>query len=376
MTTSLRVVVGITSRSWGGNEKWAADAARGLRDRGHAVTVMWSYEPVRRELERRRLRSRRVRLWGDLNPIGFGSLTALLRRERPDVLLLTKQREYWMGGHAARLAGRPLVVLRMGLRRSLRDDHKRRTVFGKLADLIIVNSSCVRDTLLESPWVDPARVAVLLNSVALDSIPEGEGRRLIESLGVPRGAPVVCGAGRLTRQKGLDVLIDSFALVLGRVPSARLLIIGEGGQREALERAASDAGVAGSVLFAGHREDVRELLSGVDVYALSSRNEGMANTLLEAMSVGAPIVATDVSGTAEAVTNEKEALVVPPEDPVALAEATLRLLDNRDLASSLGSAARHRAESKFGRERMLEELEGLLVEGIARKRRDASAPRP
>jgi glycosyltransferase involved in cell wall biosynthesis len=369
MSRPLRIVVGITSRSWGGNETWAADAARALADRGHDVTVLWTHEPVRRELARRGLVARRVRLWGDLNPAGFAHLVALLRRERPDVLLLTKQREYWMGGLAARLAGRPLVVLRMGLRRKLRDDYKRRTTFGRLCDLIIVNSSAVRETLLESPWVDPSRVAVLLNSVSLEPVSREAGRRLVRSMGVPTEARVVCGVGRLTRQKGFDALIAAFALVRGRVPDARLVILGEGGQRGPLGEAAERAGVAEAVTFAGHREDVRKLLAGVDVYALSSRNEGMANTLLEAMSVGVPIVATDVSGTAEAVTDGVEALVVPPEDVAALANAIVRLLTEPALAASLGRAAFERARAQFGRERMTDELEGLFRRGISRKAR-------
>ncbi len=365
MSEPLTIVVGITSRSWGGNEKWAADAARGLADRGHRVTALWTHEPVRRELERRGLSRIRVHLRGDLDLVGLASLVSVIHRERPDVLLLTKQREYWLGGVAARMAARPLVVLRMGLRRRLRDDFKRRMSFGRLADLIVVNSSAVREALLESNWIDPRRVKVILNSVASGPLPDGEGRRLVEAVGVPDGARVICGAGRLTRQKGLDLLIEAFAIVRQRIGDVRLVILGEGGQRRALERAAEEAGVAGSVVFAGHREDVREILSGVDVYVLSSRNEGMANTLLEAMSVGAPIVATDVSGTTQAVTDGVEALVVPPEDVGALADATIRLLEDRRLAASLGRAARERAVEAFGRQRMIDELELALRDGLA-----------
>lgn len=368
MTRPLGIVVGITSRSWGGNEKWASDAALGLAKRGHRVTVLWTHEPVHRELTARGLRSRRVRLRGDLDPVGFVSLVSVLRRERPDVLILTKQREYWLGGLAARLTGNPLVVLRMGLRRRLRDDFKRRASFGRLADLIIVNSSDVRETLLESAWIDPDRVLVLLNSVSLDPVEGGQGRRLVESLGLPSGSPVVCGAGRLTRQKGFDLLMESFVMVRKSVREARLLILGEGGQRQALEQKAASVDVSDRVVFAGHRGDVREVLSAVDVYVLSSRNEGMANTLLEAMSVGAPIVATDVSGTTEAVTDGVEALVVPSEDASALADAIVRLLEDRALASELGNAARKRAEAQFGRERMMGELIEALERGLARKR--------
>jgi glycosyltransferase involved in cell wall biosynthesis len=368
---SLRVVFGVTSRSWGGNEKWAAEAARGLAARGHRVTVLWTHPSVLEELAARGLPSRRVRLWGDLNPVGFASLVRILRAERPDVVVLTKQREYWMGGLAARLSGRPLVVFRLGLRRSLVDDFKRRTAFGRLADLIIVNSKAVSEAVLTSPWVDPARVRILMNGVATDEIAPSSGRALMEALGAPAGAPVVCGAGRLTNQKGLDVLIAAFARVVRDVPEAWLVLLGEGGQREALEAEAECSGVRDHTIFAGHRDDVRIALSGADVYALSSRNEGMANTLLEAMSVGVPIVATDVSGTREAVEHGTHALVVPPEDPEALASSIVLLLRDKELGARLGAAARARAVEAFGLDRMAVELEGMLFAGLPAARRRA-----
>ena len=363
----LKVTIGITSRSWGGNEKWASEAARGLAARGHDVTVFWSYEPVFRELARRGIASRRVRLWGDLNPVGFASLVRLLREIRPDVLVLTKQREYWMGGLAARFSGRPLVVLRLGLSRPLRDDFKRRSAFGRRADLVVVNSNDVRETVTRSEWLDADKVRVLLNGVET-SPPDAEaGGRALEELGVPEGAPLLVSVGRLTRQKGFDILIDAFALVVEEEPGARLVILGEGGLRAALERAARESGVDGAVVFAGHRHDVRDIVAAADVYVLSSRNEGMANTLLEAMSVGAPIVATDVSGTTEAVRDGVDALVVPPGDPGALAEAALNLLRDRELAARLGSSAAARARQRFSFDRMAAELEAMFLEKLGRR---------
>lgn len=101
----------------------------------------------------------------------------------------------------------------------------------------------------------------------------------------------------------------------------------------------------------------------------------MANTLLEAMSVGAPIVATDVSGTLEAVRDGVDALVVPPEDPGALADAILRLLRDRDLAERLGASAENVAVERFGRERMITELETMLLEELARRSPGGTAER-
>mgnify|MGYP006296481181 FL=1 len=363
----LRVLFMLTSRQWGGNEKWTLLAARGLLDRGHDVTVLWSHGVIRDELSRRGIPGRRVRLWGDVNPVGLAWLCRHIMATRPDVLVLTKQREYWMGGAAARIVGRPFVALRLGLRRRLRDDLKRRLAFGRFADAIIVNSPAVRDALLESEWLEPSKIALIENGVPTDPVEPARVEGALRRVGAPRGGPVVLGAGRLSKQKGFDVLIDAFASVLERAPNAHLVIAGSGNDMEKLRRRAEGLGIAESVTLPGHVDDVRALMAGADVYALSSRNEGMANALLEAMSVGCAIVATDVSGTVQAVRDGKEALVVPPEDVGALAEALVRLLSDADLREELGAAALERARARFGVERMLDEVEELFRRGAGRR---------
>jgi len=326
------------------------------------VHVFWTHAAVGDEVSARGIPGRRIRLRGDVDVFGFAALAAFIRATRPDVLLLTKQLEYWLGGLAARVAGRPLVALRLGTELRQRSDFKRRTSFGRLADLVVVPAESARRALDHVPGFDPGKIRVVYTGVSTDPVDPAEGERALRDLGVPADAPVVCGVGRLGRVKGFDLLIEAFRGVREAFPDARLLILGEGGERSALEAAAADLG--GSVVLAGHSDRVREILSAVDAYALSSRYEGMANTLLEAMSVGAPIVATDVSGTREAVRDGTDALVVPPEDPGALRAAIERLLGDRDFARALGRSALDRARERFSRERMIEDLEGVLVTGV------------
>ncbi|MBD3368444.1 MAG: glycosyltransferase [Candidatus Eisenbacteria bacterium] len=363
----LRVLFVLTSRQWGGNEKWTLLTAEGLMDRGHDVCLLWSHPPVRREAERRGIPGARVRLWGDVNPVGFIWLCVRIAAYRPDVIVLTKQREYWMGGAAARVAGGPMVVLRLGLKRRLSDDLKRKLSFGRFSDAIIVNSTAVRDALRESSWLDAGKVALIENGVPTDAVEPDRARDAVRRVGVPEEARIVLGAGRLSKQKGFDVLIDAFAQVRDRVPGVHLVLAGGGRDLRKLTERAAGLGIGDAVHLPGHVDDVRALMAASDVYVLSSRNEGMANTLLEAMSVGAPIVATDVSGTAEAVRPGREALVVPPEDVEALATAIERVLSDDELAERLGGAARERARSRFGVERMLDDVEELLVGGTGRR---------
>jgi glycosyltransferase involved in cell wall biosynthesis len=382
-TRAMRIVFGATGPEWGGNEKWAIASSSGLAARGHDVTVLWSRGPVGRELAKRGLRGRRALFVNGWNPLGLVSLICCLLFARPDVVVLTRRHEYLAGGIAARVTerlvsltrrvsgmtrrpARVAIALRLGLRRRLRDDYAQRKAFGELADLVVVNSRAISEGLRESRWLDHDIVHVLLNGVEETSVSAFAGRSALNGLGVAAGSPVLVAAGRLNRQKGFDVLIDAMAIVRQEAPDVVLVILGEGRRRRSLEDRAERLGVEDGVIFAGQRTDVREIMAAADVYVLSSRNEGMANTLLEAMSVGAPIVATDVAGTQEAVRDGVDALIVPPGDANALSGAVLRLVGDRELAARLASSALDRARKLFGVDRMVGELEAMLLDTISR----------
>ena len=184
---------------------------------------------------------------------------------------------------------------------------------------------------------------VVPNGVDLDAFSEAPAEvRAAARRGLELGdGPVVVCIGRLSRQKGQDVLLDSWPAVLARVADAQLVLVGDGPDASELHARAGHG-----VRLVGHREDVDEWLAAADVVALPSRWEGMSLGMLEAMARGRSIVATDVPGALEALADDAGA-VVPPEDPAALAEAiAVRLLD-AERAAAEGRRARQRAEQAY-----------------------------
>ncbi len=154
------------------------------------------------------------------------------------------------------------------------------------------------------------------------------------------GRPVVLAVARLAPQKGLDVLIDAAARWRDRDPQPRTVIAGDGPLSDDLRTRARQAGA--DVMFLGARDDVPALLAAADVVVVPSRWEARALIIQEAMRSGRPIVATRVGGTAE-LTGTDGALLVPPDDAAALAEAVAAVLDDASLAARLGAAARTRS---------------------------------
>ena len=219
--------------------------------------------------------------------------------------------------------------------------------------------------------VSPEKISVVHSSVAAASAPRAEDvSELKARLGVGEGERVVLSVGRLSREKGHVGLVHSLEHLRRIAPALRfkLIIVGEGPERERVEATASSLGLSESVVFAGHASDVRPYYAVADVLALPSHSEGSPLVLLEAMAAGVPVVATLVGGVPEVATDGETALLAAPHDPAAFASALARLLADASLARALASkAAAHVAErfSPEARARSLVEIYSALVSNEA-----------
>ncbi|MDA8203391.1 MAG: glycosyltransferase [Chloroflexi bacterium] len=206
---------------------------------------------------------------------------------------------------------------------------------------------------------------------------------LPEEYGFAPGTPLVGCVARLEPEKGHPTLLEAWRLVVERVPEARLLIVGEGSRREALERQARDLGLLGEdcvgarcvgtrharpgakVVFTGRRDDVPAVTAALDVAVLASYREAQGITVLEAMALYRPVVASNVGGIPEMVEDGRTGLLVPPHDPQALAGAIVRLLSDHPLADTLGRAGHDLVHERFCVERMVASIESVYDEAAA-----------
>jgi glycosyltransferase involved in cell wall biosynthesis len=166
-----------------------------------------------------------------------------------------------------------------------------------------------------------------------------------ERLGVPPGGVHVGWVGRVTPEKGLDVMLDALSH-LDDLPIT-LSVIGDGRARPGLESRAATAGTGARIRWHGRVPDAGPLFPAFDLFVLSSRTEGTPMVLFEAMAAGVPIVATAVGGVPDVVSDE-EAILVPAEDPRSLAEAIREAVLHPEAAAARARAARTRLEERFG----------------------------
>jgi glycosyltransferase involved in cell wall biosynthesis len=189
--------------------------------------------------------------------------------------------------------------------------------------------------------------AVVPSGVPTRALREGAATRpeARARLGLPANAYVVAGVGRLVPIKGFDLLVGALAELVAQVPDAHVVLIGDGVERGALQAQAAALGVSDRLHITGAVGDVTRLLPGADVLAAPSRNEGMGRVLVEAMALGLPVVGTRVGGIGDVILDGECGLVVPPDDPAALAAALVELGLDAARRAKLGEGARPRAEA-------------------------------
>jgi glycosyltransferase involved in cell wall biosynthesis len=238
----------------------------------------------------------------------------------------------------------------MGILRYGKHDLAYRVLSG-LPHAVFAVSEQVRRFSIEHDRIDASRVHTIYNS--LDPEQWAPVRRARSE------ACQIKAVGNIRRVKGHDVLLQATASILPSHPEAFFTIAGavlDPAYMKELETFASTHRVAEHVRFAGPVQDVQKFLGTADIFVMPSRNEGFSNAIVEAMASGLPVVATDVGGNAEAVVHGVTGLIVPSDDPAALASALKDLVVDPDLRARMGSAARARVEETFADGVVLEKL--------------------
>ncbi len=210
---------------------------------------------------------------------------------------------------------------------------------------IVAISDAVREFVCAVEGIPPRKVERIY--YGLDAAPAPQNVADLRTELGWAGAPLIGFVGRLTGQKGVDVLLNAFAIVHRALPTARLLLIGDGPQRAALAALAGRLQISAAVHFAGWREDARAQMAALNVLAIASRWEGFGLVTLEAMQAGVAVVASRVSALPEIVLDGETGLLVPAANAAKLAAALLALLQDPQRAMQLGENGRLRAAQLF-----------------------------
>ena len=251
-------------------------------------------------------------------------------------------------------------------------------VVDRLVDAVVANSDATARFAVSSHHTDPSKLHIIRNGVELiEPLSVAERQAWRRRMAVADDDFVIGCVGRYRRVKNQILLIDAFARVARDRPGLRLVFVGEGDLRPAMERSIAELGLGQRVRLHGPELDPRRMYGAFDLVAQASRTEGLPNVLLEAAAAGRPIVATDAGGSSEIVIDGLTGLLVPTEDVDALTTALGRVVDDGELRDRIGPAARRHVETMFGMDRFVREYGGLyeaLAESKGLRRGTSSGP--
>jgi glycosyltransferase involved in cell wall biosynthesis len=343
----MRIVISNSARRWGGGEAMAAALALGLHARGHHVAVFCRADSALQERLEPTVACEPILGGFDLHPVTLARCARALRRHRPDVVVVNTSKDPRWTGVAAWMLGIP-VVFRQEIDEAFRDRRYYRFLYGRIPSAYVVNSAASRRSMVESVnWIDPDRVSVIPNGVEIDRFAYAAPA----SLDLPAGAVAVGYVGRFSEEKGVADLIDAWPRIAERAPDAWLLLSGHGPLEEELR---ARAALLPRVRWIGFRPDLPAVMQALDVLAIPSRSEGFGLVAAEAMAARLPVVSTRAGGLPEVVVDGETGVLVPPRDPVAFADAVLRVLGDPALRAHLAaSGGPDRARAKFSMERMI-----------------------
>ena len=298
-----------------------------------------------------------------------GIVATLLADINPDVIHNHMYRAELVGTRAAIALGaaghrRPYIVSTVHSSR-IRSEEDRRVlqILTPEIDQLIAVSRAIEAKILDEGRVG-APVRLIYNGVDLaqydETVPCCTFR---EQYGIEPDSVVVGVVARLEPEKGHPTLLEAWPAVLRAVPNATLLVVGEGSRHGELERQAAALRIAHRVVFTGRRDDVPAVTAALDVAVLPSYREAQGLSILEAMALSRPVVASRVGGIPEVIEDGVSGLLVPPHDPVALAAAIIRLLTDHPLADMIGRAGHDVVHERFCIGLMVRAVEGIYDDG-------------
>lgn len=351
----------------GGAEMLLRDLSVGLERRGYRVSIGYSTSgALVQELNALGLPLTRLPRLMRIDPILFGGMVRLCLRGAPQIVHTHLFKSDIHGRLAARMAGVPVVVSTLHSMDRWAKIRPLGSLYGltaRYADRIVAVSKEVRRYYGAHTGIPDEKFSTIENGVNVQRFEQqaAAGDLVRQGLGLDPSAPLLGVVGRLTPPKDHATFLRAAMLISRKVPQARFLIVGDGPLRKALEAQTRALGLSEVLTFTGLRKDIPAVLAALDVLVFSSLWEGLPVALLEGMAAARPVVATSVGGIPDVVLPGRTALLAPPSDAEALAQACLYLIANDNMRQAMGQLGYERARTHFSIEVMVDRTAKLYA---------------
>lgn len=359
----LHIVHTEASCGWGGQEIRILEESRGMIERGHSITLIcpeeatifarsrdWGISAIPLPIGEKRLPNfKAMRAWMQTNHGKF------------DVINTHSSTDSWLVALANLTLGKKAspVVRTRHISAPVKNSFANRWLYGKAAGHIITTGESLRNELVDHLGLPPDHVQSVFTGINTKRFEPGDKVAMRTQLGLDVNAKWIGIIATLRSWKGHKYLLKAVAEL--NDPRLRVVIVGDGPQRDKLNRLTVELGLSRMVRFAGQQRDVVPWLQALDIFVLPSyANEGVSQAVMQAMATGLPVITTPIGSSGDIVKPGLTGLLVPPKDNKALAQAIRSLVDNPQEATKLGQGARSFALENCGIERMLTRMEAIF----------------
>jgi glycosyltransferase involved in cell wall biosynthesis len=352
-----------TTRVWGGGEKWHFETACAMQRRGHQVAML--LRPNSELYKKSAVAGlpvipTQVSNTSFLNPFRIFSIARLLKREKPDVLILNYSADIKTVGLASKLAAVRHVVYRRGSAIPIRNTFFNRFLYGKIITRMLTNSEETKRSVLQNNknLFPEDKISVIYNGIDLqqfDNLPEtGLPGKKVNDI-------VIGSAGRLVEIKGQRHLIEMAVLLKKKDLNFKIRIAGDGPLMEQLKHAAAENQVDEQVEFLGFVDNMKTFMRNIDIFVFPSHSEGFGYVLVEAMACSKPVLAFNTGSFPETVADGQNGFLIKPFDVEDLSEKVVQFITHPDLREAFGKNGRKRAEKKFNLVTIQDQIEHFLT---------------
>ncbi len=354
----------------GGITSYVLSLGRGLKQRGDNVYIASSGGQLDSRFIQEGIHFIHIpiRTKSEISPkilFSFNKLRPLIREKNIDILHANTRVTSVLAAWLSRASGIPYILTCHGFFKP----KLWRRIFPLWGKLTIAISAKVREHLIGDFHLRVEKIRLIYNGVDLEKIkiyPQEEKLRIRQEIGL-RGSPCVGIVARLSDIKGHQYLIEAMSYVIRELPNAQLLIVGDGREKNNLQKKVIELGIQKNTVFIPSVEDTQTVLHAIEIFVMPSLQEGLGLSIMEAMAQGLAVIASDIGGIRDLIQDGVNGRLVRPKDVQALYKAILELLKNKDKARLLGRNAARTIEDNFSLKKMVSQTKKAYQECLSAK---------
>jgi len=346
--------------AWGGSEKWMLQTGTELSKKGHQIFFGGREGSLfLQKCKNQNFSILPLKIRGDLDPFIIGKIVTYLRTNHIQVIVCEYNKDIRLAGIASKINSNILVIARTGLP-SIKNNVRYRLLYPRLLDGVIVTTNAIKNKYLDYHWTKKLPITVIHDGISLNPLPKMKPLETKRKYDIPDNMPIIGIFGKLVKKKQHNIFLEIAARILKKFHDTIFLIVGDGPERENIQKYAFDLGIIDHIYMTGFLENPFPLYAICDLVLLTSQEEGIPISIMEAMLMKRTVVTFNVGGISELINSGKNGILVPPNDIYLMTEQVQMLLEDKVKRGKMGEAAREFIVKNCSVKKMIEEVEEYL----------------